>query len=791
MEGYQLIYSACKTGINHTGNGFQIYSYTKNIPEDFSSNEGIGRICKYKAPVDLPSAPTEEEVDTMFPISCTYGKCKEEKRFFSRNKYIGLDNTGHRYGNFISHAVCFSRTDNYPICGIHSPCFWNNLPEEERNQETVPDYLDSVTLESLFADEHLSVKEINNFLSDNPDRIFYLKMMINTVFDCFNTGARIILCDEAENIPLWIGGITRAFPIYIAGEITFTTYTFDPVETDCMICGVASSGTAYSVQSARDYGIFKIFDFINGYYSEALAEGSYVDAVEVGYTISPEILDDLFGYMKHSDYAIQAVGSKVLYDSYQIYKGNGKRLMPADVEEVLQYICRRANSVFAGEFISAALKYFEEETDFTADVLYLYMKYTMDLVERLGDDALYDSICILYWNKVTELVNNYENVEVRKITGLHARVLSLREDCQSRIDRAMLDPQVEEAVSFSLEEDKVPYHNVFWMQHILDFIVRRNLTLHSFAEKYDCSILRRVYCNLQIIYDPAGVIKDFAGNQLPLSLLYELYLSFFDIFSNTQIQIALHRDLYKEILKAEDNEEFLRKTILLAMNEIRDQAYFERMVSAFEETVSLKKEEDLSILENCLDTLEKAGYPYRNTKTYAVWILKGKVFASGQKGDMGALQECDLSVLNESDKAYVVKKAFEVWGAGLTKKAAHRKLLDSLDSLGEELWPYYGAYVINLTEKHPEVFASYFSYLNQEKDRSPGSGKACEAVRDMLVSLPDRQVAGIRTASAPYITKSLRKEYEVFMNHVAEMKKGNKNGILHRLKGIFTRKGNE
>lgn len=54
----------------------------------------------------------------------------------------------------------------------------------------------------------------------------------------------VIINDEKENIPYWIAAITYAFPLYLAKEISFSTYVYSPGNESQVILG-ASNNTAY------------------------------------------------------------------------------------------------------------------------------------------------------------------------------------------------------------------------------------------------------------------------------------------------------------------------------------------------------------------------------------------------------------------------------------------------------------------------------------------------------------------------------------------------------------------
>lgn len=130
----QLFYTSCKRGLS-SGMGFQTYSMSGGITEE--ERKEIESYCAYVPPDDLPTLPSRDEIDELFPLSFSYFKLKNNKYCICSSKYIGKDYSG-RYGNYFCHVLISEKPWNfYPIELYGSPIFRTYLTEEEQNREEV------------------------------------------------------------------------------------------------------------------------------------------------------------------------------------------------------------------------------------------------------------------------------------------------------------------------------------------------------------------------------------------------------------------------------------------------------------------------------------------------------------------------------------------------------------------------------------------------------------------------------------------------------------------------------
>ncbi|MDE7340638.1 MAG: hypothetical protein K2N80_08765 [Lachnospiraceae bacterium] len=567
MDVTQLIYTACKTGITRSGNGFQIFSYSEKIPAAYYSLAGIGKMCKYKSPNHLPTSPTKEEVKNLFPVNYIYNKIDDKHRYIARNKYVGLDNTGKRYGNFISHCFAFDEYAGYPVSALGSSIFIDDLSEADKNLDCAPKFLSSVKEEELF-DGSMSFDAVSHYFTEDSSRFFYLKAMVKAIFECFKSGKRIVICDDMENIPYWIAGVTYAFPENIAREITFSTYAYDPLEADCFICGVLPEGTVYSPKSTCDMGIFYVFDFIHNVFNFDDNEGGYVDVVEAGYTVNRVILDTFFTFVNELSYSVKDGYLPALYDAYQAYNGKAGSMDFSTLRVAFEYVLDCSNKIFCDKFFSTILKHLDDSENSNCDNVFICIKYAFQASQKTNNTQMRKYVCYVYWMKILFMVNEYELIGKDNIENLQDNIFSINADVQMEIKRALVSAEVANEVEISLKEDTVEYHNVFWGRQILSFIAEQNLPLEVYANRYNSDILRAIYYNIQLVTDPVGCIEKIT-NKIPLNLKYYFYVSLFPLFQDKKgIKDELQEKTF-EFLK-DDRETLLLYEYMISLKDFSE-----------------------------------------------------------------------------------------------------------------------------------------------------------------------------------------------------------------------------
>ena len=602
MELSQLIYTACKTGIMRSGNGFQIFSYSEDMPSCYYSIEGIGKMCKYKSPNNLPFAPTVAEIENLFPVNYSYNKIDDCHYFISQNRYVGLDNTGKRFGNFISHCVAVENIDVYPALSLGSKTFLSDLPVEKKNMDEAPAYLPKLRADDIFSGE-LSFDEVSNYFMEDSSRIFYLRAMVKATFDCLKTGKRIVICDDARNIPYWIAGTTYAFPLYIARGITFSTYAYDPLEADCMICGVFSAGTAYSPQATRDSGIFHIFDFVNNVFSYDDGGGGYFDVVESGYSLSKSVLDNLHSFLSEMKYLPGNGYLPAMYSTYQLYNGNAQALEISSVREAAAFIVSSADIEFGEKFFMKVLSLLDNDDDLSMDYAYVCIKFAFLQSERNPNSNLKLYASYVYWMKILSLVNDCVLVGKERIENFEANILDINAGVKKQIAESMFSEKVVSEVAVSMQSDSVEYHNVFWGQRILSYISESGLTLESFAQKCNSNILKEIYLNIQLVEKPVECAESIV-KFVPTRLKYNFFRSLIPLFSNkSDVKIGLESKAL-QLLISEKEVALLTEF----METMTDAVEFQMKTEAIKNIISLTINDRDAFYRLCNVLMREAAY---------------------------------------------------------------------------------------------------------------------------------------------------------------------------------------
>lgn len=618
---YQLIYTTCQTGISNKGGGFQIYSYSERIPDEYKDeSEGVRKTCKYGVPsvnCATPGIPTPEEIETLYPINYTYSFLNSNAYFVSRNKYVGLDNVGTRYGNYISHVMTLENCGHYPISGVYSSLFRDDLSDSEKNSDELPPFLGVVSDDQLFEDDELFVEKIKDFLNEDSDRIGYLGLMISAVFDYFKNGKKIIICDTQENIVMWIAAITRAFPLYIAKEITFSTYAFNPLEADVAIAGVLKEGTSYSAQAASQYGIFNIFDFENNYFSDVNQSGNYMDVVETGLTVSYPVLRDYHDFMEEFGYDIKGGYCDELYYAYNMFRGNLEGYGVDELNSIFQYVLNSSSKSFQNEFVKKISAFFNDSYEQDVDKVFIYLKFGFSFAENAGSSEMLSNMSYIYWGKLLNLVNDYDQVGMDKIKMLQNNVILSLKSGMKCIDAALVSNEVVDMVVQSIKQDTILYHNSFWMEHLMMFMERNGVSIRDFAQKYNAGILREIYYNVAAMKNPANAIENMICDEAAVSLVYDTYQTFIDMFKqDDSAYLEISENLYSRI-KARNDYAMIWKYML----QIKDRRLFELkydMICYCIQNVNMSSEKFIAFEKDCKyecadfasEYLDKVGMEY-------------------------------------------------------------------------------------------------------------------------------------------------------------------------------------
>lgn len=268
MSLHQIIYTYRKCGLYGGRPGFGILSSDRDFPKQ---NEFENLLYDYKAPdLDVINPEYSERFAAVMPVSYTY-RYKGGSCAVTRSASLGLDEENGM--NRISHSILFSEdeSDAYPCELIGSPSFIASAPQDAVNSASGVGYMSAPVLQ---AGSDLTVNKVMKFLS-YPGNFEIFRNMLWALIHKDEAKRKIIICDEQENITLWIAALNYVLPLSYAKKISFSTYAYDPLTADVDVCGVVSKCTAYNSKYVEDDRFF-VFDLTTG---ECFDPGVYQEEV--------------------------------------------------------------------------------------------------------------------------------------------------------------------------------------------------------------------------------------------------------------------------------------------------------------------------------------------------------------------------------------------------------------------------------------------------------------------------------------------------------------------------------
>lgn len=312
MSVHQIIYTSCMRGINGVNDGQQVYSYDATFKD--VNNDEIKSLFTYQHPSLETGVIMSEEIALTMPKSFVYRRLENGTCALALNTYLGRDYMGSagRFGNHLSHVIAFDPEDatHYPAEYYGSEMLRNRMEYSEVNNPNRPDYLPTPHLERGFA---VDVDAVIDFLSVD-DRLEIYKNMLHAMLSFESERKRVVICDEPENIILWIAALEFALPLKNTLNINFSTYDFDPALSSSQICGVVPSGTRYNADSHR---LHFVFDLLENRSAEFDKDEDFYDFIDTALSFSYESLQDFHSFLCDG-YQYDKADER-LYSAYTLY----------------------------------------------------------------------------------------------------------------------------------------------------------------------------------------------------------------------------------------------------------------------------------------------------------------------------------------------------------------------------------------------------------------------------------------------------------------------------------------
>jgi len=415
MSTHQLIFTSCRRGITGANDGQQIYSYDTAFPTD---KLGLVRpLFSYKTP-NLPAGVlmTEELVPT-FPKSFSYKKLDSTAYDVVLNTYLGLDymGSGGRFGNFLSHHIMFEKLLCYPAELFGSQSFRTSMNFEDVNRNETPAYLEAPKIE---LGNSISLDVIAAFLQSG-DRIQIFNKMAACLLESAKSDKRILINDTTENIIKWIAALHYLLPLRCAENVSFSTYLYNPMESDWRIVGVVDEGTFFQAGNPS-----YIFDIAKGVAPDVPIDPEFAEFVEVGFTISTETLGDFHSFLD-KEFPAYVNADEGMYGALAVYQLDIGLFDTLSLDQALTFLSAHGslqqrivfiNKVFSQVETLALLKDstmrnlvidFLNSLGSRADDL---LGITLDIEGHLLDsDGSSDVVAILWQNFYAQMLDRYQS----------------------------------------------------------------------------------------------------------------------------------------------------------------------------------------------------------------------------------------------------------------------------------------------------------------------------------------------------------------------------------------------
>jgi len=302
MKVFQLFCTSSKKGLSPSKT-FHTYSMSDGLSE--SERSEIERYGVYIPPYNLPSQPSAEEIETLFPIAFTFFQLSSGRYGVCQSRHIGANYSEH-YGHYFCHALILDQGywPFYPIQLWGSTIFREGLTDKEAYFEhETPPALPTLELSDL-------QQHINHFISFDKVAEFIkqekhgtaLEKMLTTIINYEQSQRRLILCDHYGNILYWMAALQMAFPIKLAHTLTLTTYTFDPEGNNLLISYTQPQGTRFAFSEMQRNYSFYLFDFIENNKSQIEGRYDINQFIKVSYFFSKENLLAFHRFLELLDY---------------------------------------------------------------------------------------------------------------------------------------------------------------------------------------------------------------------------------------------------------------------------------------------------------------------------------------------------------------------------------------------------------------------------------------------------------------------------------------------------------
>lgn len=462
----QLFYTSCKRGLS-SGMGFQTYSMSEGITEE--ERKEIESYCVYVPPDNLPTLPSQDEIDKLFPLSFSYFRLKNNKYCICSSKYIGKDYSG-RYGNYFCHVLISEKPwDFYPIELYGSPVFRTHLTKEEQNREKTR-YLPE--LEEISVGNIVNFDTISEFLKKeivDKKRKFFIQLM-ESLLDYSESKKTIICCDQKGNMPFWIGAVLMCIPQKLASQFSFTTYSYNPQDLNYIICGVDKNGSKFNFKEGQKSYRYSIHDFSEEIKEVSGSSSSFIKLAEVGYTVSKEIFMPFIDFISEFEYNFLDKNIDNSVSLYNMVKKGVQRSSIENIKKALSFaIGYKSKKAYDEIFKLLDPNLDKISTQVDLELLEIITKFLFKAGQEAGNRKYITKTYEFFFNSVHYLLVDVEEIPQQDIIDLYDRIRTVYN--VEQFTRASLNIDRIKDIEIYVRGGKVRHAKFYFNTLVRDIIV--------------------------------------------------------------------------------------------------------------------------------------------------------------------------------------------------------------------------------------------------------------------------------------------------------------------------------
>ncbi|MDP4146953.1 MAG: hypothetical protein Q8936_21185 [Bacillota bacterium] len=476
MKVQQLFYTSCRKGLS-LGAGFQTYSMSEGISEE--EKVEIEGHCVYIPPDNLPTQPTKKEVEELFPTAFSFFRLKTGRQCICQAKYTGKDYSG-RYGNYFCHVLVFEEDIDsfYSIQLFGSSVFRDCLTEEEENSENI---MPLSTLNDISLGDIITLDSIGEFLKGNCEigekRSKLFKNVVNALIDYNEKKRRIIFGDSYKSGAFWVASIQMSMPRKLANNISFTTYAYNPENTNYILCASPKKGSGFAFSEVQREYQYYIFDFSSGVSSSVDNDYKFSKLAQVGFTISKESLLPFITFIDKFNY-IEL--NREIDDCIYLYNMVKKGVEKVDYRSTISGI-NFANNYASTETLELIFNQVEPVLDKMSNEVDLKLTEAISRflfkIARISEKnkgiennymkKAYD----FFFNSIFHMVIDLEDIEIDNIIKLHNKIRDLNNESLNEFIRRSIGPDRLEDLAVHLRGGKVRHAEFYLIATLSNFMV--------------------------------------------------------------------------------------------------------------------------------------------------------------------------------------------------------------------------------------------------------------------------------------------------------------------------------